>query len=78
MSQIIISHSNDTFLDHQEEDNLSIVDDMAGSNVSFIQRGSTVDTVADGGPLVAQGGGIHYYYVFAYHYRPTNMSVSRR
>ncbi len=25
---------------HKEEDNLSIVDEMAGANVSFIQRGS--------------------------------------
>ncbi len=28
----------DTFLDLQAEDNLSIVDKMAGPNVSFIQR----------------------------------------
>ncbi len=33
----IISHSNNTFLDLREEDNLSIVDKMAGPNVSFIQ-----------------------------------------
>ncbi len=29
---------NFTFLDLQEEDNLSIVDQIAGPNVSFIQR----------------------------------------
>ncbi len=34
-------HSNNTFLDLQKEDNLSIVDKMAGPNVSFI-RNSTV------------------------------------
>ncbi len=35
---IIISHSNNTFLDLREEDNLSIVDKMAGPKVSFIPR----------------------------------------
>ncbi len=33
-----ISHNNNTFLDLREEDNLFIVDEMAGPNVSFIQR----------------------------------------
>ncbi len=32
------SHSNNTFLDLREEDNLSIVDETAGPNVSFIGR----------------------------------------
>ncbi len=31
-------HFNNTFLDLREEDNLSIVDEMADPNVSFIQR----------------------------------------
>ncbi len=35
---IIISHSNNTFLDLREEDNLSIVNERACPNVSFIQR----------------------------------------
>ncbi len=35
---IIISHSNNTVLDRWEEDNLFIVDKIAGPKVSFIQR----------------------------------------
>ncbi len=35
---MIIFHSNDTFIDLREEDNLSIVDKTAGPDVSFIQR----------------------------------------
>ena len=35
---MIISHSNNTFLDLREEDSLSIVDKMAGPNVSYIRR----------------------------------------
>ncbi len=34
------NHSNNTFLDLREEDNLSIVDKMTGPKVSFIQRHS--------------------------------------
>ncbi len=37
-SKIIISHSNYTFLDLREEDNLSIMDERAGPNVSFTRR----------------------------------------
>ncbi len=48
---MIISHSNSTFLDLREEDNLSIVDKTAGPNVSFIQDSIQLDLLIRGQPL---------------------------